>query len=251
MSTLIPESRLTAAEVPRPGAQTDELLLRILERVEALAAKVERLEALVQQAPAALAMVTDAVDEEVRRAAEAGIDLDARLRGALRLAEMASAPGVVRAVAALAERAERLESLLALADQAPGVVAMLVDSADEAVRRAGEQGLDIDQAVRRGAGAALRLGSMMGPEPLDALDALLHSGVLDPPAVRTIAALGKALAAGAEQAREEPGLLALWRASRDPEVRRALGFAVQVGRAFGRELPPAAPGAAASPRRPG
>lgn len=216
---------------------TQELLARILERVDALARKVDRLEGLAREAPGAVAMVTDAVDEEVRRAAEAGVDLDERLRGLLRLARTVSAPEVVRAVEALAQRADRLEPLLALADQAPGAVAMLADSADEAFRRAGDRGLDLDQAFRRGAGAALRFGSMMGPEQLDGLEALLRSGVLDPAAVRAVAALGRALAAGSQAGGEEPGLLGLWRASRDPDVRRALGFAVRVGRAFGRELP--------------
>ena len=223
------------------GATTEVLLARILERVDALAGKVERLESLLGPAPAALAMLTDAVDEEVRRAAVAGVDVDERLRGLLRLAEVVSAPATLRAVDALAQRADRVEALLALADEAPGVVAMVVDSADEAVREAGARGLDLDAAVRRGAGAALRFGGMMGPAELDALEALLRSGVLDPASVRTVAALGRALAAGAEERGPEPGLRGLWRASRDPELRRALAFALRVGRAFGRELPPAPP----------
>lgn len=242
-TTLIPQSVAVPALAPAPDAGTQELLARILERVEALAGKVDRLERLAGEAPAALAMVTDAVDDEVRRAREAGVDVDERMRGLLRMARVVSAPEVLRALEALAARAGRLEPLLEVADQAPGMLAMLVDGADEEVRRAQARGLHLDQAVRRGAGAALRFGSMMGPRELDGLEALLHSGVLDPAAVHTVAALGRALAAAGEELEEGPaGLRGLWRASRDPEVRRALGFAVRVGRAFGRELP-AGPGA--------
>lgn len=240
-TTLIPQSVAVPALAPAPDAETRELLARILERVEALAGTVDRLERLAGEAPAALAIVTDAVDDEVRRAREAGVDLDERMRGLLRMARVVSAPEVLRAVEALAGRAGRVEPLLEAAEQAPGMVAMLVDAADEEVRRARARGVDLDQAVRRGAGAALRFGSMMGPRELDGLEALLHSGVLDPAAVHTVAALGRALAAaGGEPEEAPPGLLGLWRASRDPEVRRALGFAVRVGRAFGRELPASA-----------
>ncbi|HEX6912251.1 MAG TPA: DUF1641 domain-containing protein [Longimicrobium sp.] len=248
-TTLGPQTVAVPALAPAPEAGTRELLARILERVEALAAKVDRLERLAGDAPAALAMVTDAVDDEVRRAREAGVDLDERMRGLLRMARVASAPEVVRALEALAARAGRLEALLEAADLAPGMLAMLVDGADEEVRRAGARGMDLDQAVRRGAGAALRFGSMMGPRELDGLEALLRSGVLDPAAVRTVAGLGRALgAAGEEPEDAPPGLLGLWRASRDPQVRRALGFAVRVGRAFGRELP-ARPGTPSAPER--
>lgn len=245
-TTLIPQTVAVPALAPAPEAGTQELLARILERVEALAARMDRLERMAGDAPAALAIITDAVDDEVRRAREAGVDLDERMRALLRVARVVSAPEVLGAVEALAARAGRLEPLLDAADQAPGMLAMLVDGADEEVRRARARGLDLDQAVRRGAGAALRFGSMMGPRELDGLEALLHSGVLDPAAVRTVAALGRALAAaGAEPEGAPPRLLGLWRASRDPEVRRALGFAVRVGRAFGRELPvePGAPSA--------
>jgi uncharacterized protein YjgD (DUF1641 family) len=81
---------------------------------------------------------------------------------------------------------------------------------------------------------------MMGPRELDGLEALLRSGLLDPAAVHTVAALGRALAAAGEGEPAPAGLLDLWRASRDPEVSRALGFAIRMGRAFGRELPAAA-----------
>ena len=241
MSTRSMELQLTPTPAPPPGAGPEEVLARILDRLEWLTARVERLEPLLEQAPAALAVVTDAVDEAVGRAAERGVDVDARLRDLLRLAGTLTAPEVVRALTALAARADRVEALLALADQAPGAVAMLVDSFDEAADQARGQGLDLDVAIRRGAGAALRFGSAMGPEQLDGLEALLRSGVLDPAAVRAVAALGKALAAGATDSGEAPGIIGLWRATRDPDVRRALGFAVAVGRAFGRELPAGSP----------
>lgn len=135
------------------------------------------------------------------------------------------------------DRLDRLEPLLELADRLPGIVAMIVDSADEEVRRAGGRGLDVDLAIRGGAGAALRFGAMMGPAQIDSLQALLDSGVLDPRAVRVVAAVGRALSVEAPQAATEPGLLALLRAAREPEVRRALGFLLHVARSFGHDLP--------------
>ncbi len=236
----MPTSAIEATTRPlqvRPEPDAAELPRRILDRLDVLSAKVERLERVAQQIPGVVAVATDSFDDAYARAQRAGIDLDQRARALLGLVEKLSMPQAVDALSALLDRTDQLRAFVDMLDSAPGAIAMLVDVADETVKRAGDDGLDLDLAVRRGVGAALRFGAMMGPEQVESLRALLESGVLDPPAVRVIGTLGRALATDAREGPGEVGLLALLRAAREPEVRRALAFLVDTARSFGRELP--------------
>ena len=65
---------------------------------------------------------------------------------------------------AIAEVAEGLRPLIALAQQAPAFVAVLIDSFDEAVRTAIDKGIDVERGVLNGAEAALRFGATMDAE---------------------------------------------------------------------------------------
>jgi Protein of unknown function (DUF1641) len=144
---------------------------------------------------------------------------------------------------ALAERVDSigrtldaLKPLLALADQAPALLATIGDSADEIARRAIDAGIDLEKGVIQGAGAALRFGATMDAEKVKSIEALLQSGVLDPRALLVMGELGRALAATAEHEPPRMGLGALLKALRRPDIQRALGFLVTFGERFGRGL---------------
>ena len=79
---------------------------------------------------------------------------------------------------AVAELADGLRPLIALAEQAPAFVAVLMDSFDEAMRTASDNGIDVERGLLNGAEAALRFGATMDAEKVRELDALLKSGVL-------------------------------------------------------------------------
>ena len=137
---------------------------------------------------------------------------------------------------AIAEVAAGLRPLIALAQQAPAFVAVLIDSFDEAMRTASNRGIDVERGVVNGAEAALRFGATMDAEKVRELDALLKSGVLAPGTLRIIAELGRALTETAAAPPATPGVFGLLKALGQPDVQRALGFLVTFAAQFGRRL---------------
>ena len=137
---------------------------------------------------------------------------------------------------AITEIADGLRPLIALAQQAPAFVAIVMDSFDEAVRTAYDKGIDVERGVLNGAEAALRFGATMDAERVRELDALLKSGVLAPGTLRVVGELGRALAETAAAPPATPGVLGLLKALGQPDVQRALGFLVTFAERFGRRL---------------
>ena len=137
---------------------------------------------------------------------------------------------------AIAEVAEGLRPLMASAQQAPALVAVLMDSFDEAMRTASDNGIDVERGLLNGAEAALRFGATMDAEKVRELDALLKSGVLAPSTLRIIGELGRALTDTAAAPPATAGVLGLLKALGQPDVQRALGFLMTFAERFGRRL---------------
>jgi hypothetical protein len=171
------------------------------------------------------------------------------VRLALGLAERLTAPRTVAVLSALLDRVDAAERLLAVADAAPGFVAMAVDTADELMREAQASGLDVEKGLAQGAGAAIRFGAMMGPEQVASVEALLRSGLLDPTVVRVVGSVGGALAVAAAEPPTQVGPLGLLRGLRDPDVRRALGLLLHLAAALGRAMDRRDPAATNAPTR--
>jgi uncharacterized protein YjgD (DUF1641 family) len=123
-----------------------------------------------------------------------------------------------------------------LAQQAPALVAILMDSFDEAMRTANDKGIDVERGLLNGAEAALRFGAAMDAEKVRELDALLNSGVLAPGTLRIIGELGRALTETAAAPPATSGVLGLLKALKQPDVQRALAFLVTFAERFGRRL---------------
>jgi hypothetical protein len=78
-------------------------------------------------------------------------------------------------------------------------------------------------------------GSVVGATP--ALNTLLTSGLTDPAAAQVLASLGDSLADGKAGAANPPkGLYGLYKATKDPDVARGLGFLLAVAKSFGRRV---------------
>ena len=78
-------------------------------------------------------------------------------------------------------------------------------------------------------------GSVVGATP--ALNTLLSSGLTDPQAAQVLASLGDSLVDGKAGAANPPrGLYGLWKATKDPDVARGLGFLLAVAKSFGRRV---------------
>jgi hypothetical protein len=142
---------------------------------------------------------------------------------------------------ALAEATDALRPLIAIAQQAPAMIAVLMDSFDDVMRTAGDKGIDVERGLLNGAEAALRFGATMDAAKVRELDALLKSGVLAPGTLRIIGELGRALTDTAAAPPAPLGLVGLLKALGQPDVQRALGFLVTFAERFGRglrKLPP-------------
>ncbi len=186
-------------------------------------AKLNQLLELADQAPGFIAMIGDMADETYRSAAVRGVDIEQRLQAGLGVAERLTAPQTVNS----------LNQLLDLAEQAPGMAAMIGDILDETYRKALMNGIDIEQLVRRGGSA---IGKIAEAANSSEFDALMNSGALAPDTLAVIGAAGKALASASQKPAEPIGLFGLLSALRDPDTQRALGFLTNVGRELGKQL---------------
>jgi uncharacterized protein YjgD (DUF1641 family) len=215
-----------------PARADDAATLR---RIEASLSRLEhRLAALESHATAAVGIATDSVDRLVADARARGVDVDARARLALRLAERLTDPAV----------AASIEATLALLPQAPAAVAVLTDAVDGAVGRLRASGIDVEARAKLLGSALERLTSPEALEllgvvlgRLDAIRGLLESGVLDPSTTRVVGTAGQALVSTARDELDDgPGPLGVLRALGDRDVRAAVGFTLRFARHFGRTL---------------
>ncbi|WP_456427745.1 DUF1641 domain-containing protein [Rhodocaloribacter sp.] len=183
--------------------KTVEVLGGLIDRID----RLERLNAFAEQAPGMAALFVDVADETAARAMDAGIDLDARLKDALALTEKLTEPRNMQILSGLVDRLDRLDEALAMTDQAPGMIALFVDVADEAAARAQQTGVDLDDTLRR--------------------------------TVAVAASATTALARAHDATPSEPprtGVFGLLRALRHPDIQRALAFLLNFSRFFGQTL---------------
>jgi len=80
---------------------------------------------LLEQSPGLVSMAADSMDEVIAQSNSGPIRLDDRIRGITHVLNKLSDPVMV----------DKLDNLLELADQAPGLVSMTVDSIDEFMQR--------------------------------------------------------------------------------------------------------------------
>jgi hypothetical protein len=203
-----------------------ELLQRIDARLEHIEARLSKLDPLIDAAPGLLALAGDSFDELAR---ELG-DLDDRVRAAARLAERVTRP----------ETLVQLHAALDLLESLPGVVAMAGDAFDEFANDAAARGVPLDQIVPE-IGRAFE--AMLQLLTSTQITQLLGSPLLLPGTIDALGTAARAMAAAAQAPETKLGLFGTLKALREPEVQRAVGFAVDFARRFGTnvdqlQLPP-------------
>lgn len=186
----------TYRQVDARGVSIDERLknaLTIAEKLTApeMVAKIDGLITLTDQVPGMVAMIGDMADETYRQADARGVSIDQRLGVALKMAEQLTAP----------EMAEKLENALQLANQMPGIVAMMVDMVDEGVKTALDNGFN-PETLARVAGSA---------------NTALNQAYAEPPA-------------------KVKGIFSLLRALKDPDRQKGMGFLLNFLKHFGQNL---------------
>lgn len=154
---------------------------------------------------------------------------------------------VLSALERIERRLARLEDFAdganTVVKQAPPMMATVMDSVDGLVKRLADDGIDVDERMR----VVLRVAERLtAPEALEAvvalldkvdvLKTLLDAGVLDEGPVKIVASAGKALAAAASETPTSAGAWGAFRALGDPDVQRAVGFALRVAKILGRDL---------------
>jgi sulfide:quinone oxidoreductase len=145
----------------RVASRTDETA-ESLRRIEASLARMEaRIAALECQATAAVGVATDSFDRLAADARARSVDVDARIRVALRLAEKMTDPQVAAAI----------ERLLDLAPQGPALAATAMDTFDGAVARMRASGVDLDARLHLLLGAALGKDGVCSNYRYDLVDA--------------------------------------------------------------------------------
>jgi uncharacterized protein YjgD (DUF1641 family) len=207
-----------------------EAMEQLLTRMERLEARLARFDAIVDEVPGALATVTDIADGLIQDAARHGIDTDERLKLGLVAVERLTTPENLRALTGLSEQ---LSTLNALAQQAPGMMAMTVDMIDELYRSIDRQGINLEETAREGLAALRNFMLLLRSEEMKAL---LDSGMLAPRTLAVMGAAAEALVVTQQNVRPA-GPLTLLRALFDRNIQRALGFGLGFAERFGRNLP--------------
>jgi len=145
----------------------------------------------------------------------------------------------------LEQAAESMASLSALMAQAQPAVAIVVDSADELVRRARDRGIDVDARLRETLSMVERITA---PESMRLLNMLLDRLPMLEQAMLAGDRLPGAVAIGVDsldefmrdaQAAAPPaplGLFGMVRALRDPDVQRTVGVMLRGAARVGRTL---------------
>lgn len=126
-----------------PDQSTIALLQQISKRLDGLEQRVATLTDAANRVPAMTGMLTDIVDEAARR--EGGAELDERVRATGHLLLKLSEPRTLHALERVLARMETVDDMLAKAEELPNLVAMAVDSFDEAAR----QSFPFDQSEER------------------------------------------------------------------------------------------------------
>lgn len=216
------------------GKLTDPAMLDSLELIADRADRLEKTLETLDQLPGQAAMLADITDTYLQEAAQNGVHVDDRLRTLARIAGKATHPNILNALEKLVDHGDDFERAVDLLDDLPDSIAMAVDVVDEFIARASENGMDVVELTRVVATGGHQLAQFVqGPE----FRMLLESGVLNPSAIETVGQVGDALASTKSSGPSAGvGFFGLMGAMRDDDVQRALGFAVEFGRRFGKAL---------------
>ncbi|MFO7563980.1 MAG: DUF1641 domain-containing protein [Enhygromyxa sp.] len=216
----IPGPEIFAARsVPTPVANQLQLLQRIDARLERIEDRLAKLDPLIDAVPGLLAMAGDTLDD---LADELG-ELDERVRGLVALAERVTRPATLA----------QLHALFDLLDGAPGLLAMAGDSLDELANEAAARGIPIEQIIPE---LGRAFASMLQLLTSTQVKQLLDSDLLLPGAIAALGNAARAMASAACAPESEVGLWKAMSMMREPEVKRAVGFALEVARRFGSDV---------------
>lgn len=144
---------------------------------------------------------------------------------------LAALERIERRLAAVEQVARAIAPLAGVAETMPGAVAVAVDTFDGLAARLGGAGIDLDARMM----AVLRAVEVAtAPRAVNGLASLVESHLLEPSALAVVSQLAVALTSAGDA--RPVGTWGMLKALRDPDVQRALGFALAIARGFGQQL---------------
>lgn len=227
----------SAGTLSKPDRSEGDDRAAILAALARIEARLDRVESLANSALAAgqstFGLVVNSLDQKIAAAQARGVDVDARIHATLALFERITDPCVL----------DRLMKTLELFEQAPSIVATVVNTVDHTIGRMQQGGIDVDARMRNLVRALERLSSDDALtllettfERVEQLRAVLDSGILDPASVTVLSKVGQALVQTAAEPVDQVGLLGMVRAMSEHRLRTAAGFLVRFARRVGELL---------------
>lgn len=144
---------------------------------------------------------------------------------------LAALERIERRLVAVEQVARAIAPLAGVAETLPGAVAVAADTFDGLAARLGGAGIDLDARMM----AVLRAVEVAtAPRAVNGLASLVESRLLEPSALAVVSQLAVALASTTDA--KPVGTWGMLKALRDPDVQRALGFALAIARSFGQQL---------------
>lgn len=144
---------------------------------------------------------------------------------------------MIAAIERIERRLARIESSIervdSLACGAPALIATATDTFDGIASELADRGVSIDE---RGRAVLSLLEHLTRGEAVSSLHGLLDSGLFAPGTIEALSNLAKALPASQDRAPHPVGPWRAYRALKEPDVQRALGFLLDVARRLGSSL---------------
>lgn len=221
----------------------------LIQRIDTLEKAVDKLTVIMEQGPGMVSMVTDMADETVRSAANNGVYFEERLGNALTIADKLTRPEML-------ENLEKLENTLRTA---PGMVSMVADMADESIKKASDKGIYLQDRL----GSALVLAERLtDPKMVEKLNQIMdfadqvpglismvmdtfdeeikRSGITELD-VKAFLEIGKDANEAIEKAKNMPhakvgGIFSMIRTMKDPDRQRAIGYLMNIVKAYGKVI---------------
>ncbi|HCT55876.1 MAG TPA: DUF1641 domain-containing protein [Gemmatimonas aurantiaca] len=260
MGTALPSASSAAQEqllARLSEEKTIDSLNRLLDRLDLLAFVADALDGFLHRANVVAESVAESVADMKRLAGDdtAAGDVISRIpqlaRVGVQLADVSATPGFQRLIdSGLVERLgeeKTIEAVKAVLDRLE-LAAFTLEAIDGLLRRgdtiATALSADLDELKTASQPDFAKLKELLAALPtlVAAGQTLVRSGMLEPQTVEVLGTIGRSAAESYEEAREaraaeKPiGIFGLLRALRDPDVNRAISFALHASKAYGQKL---------------
>lgn len=237
--------------------KTIDAMNRLLDRLDVIAFAADALSGFLSRADVVADSVASSVADLKKMTGDetAAGDVIGRLpqlaKAGVQLADVTANPAFERLLQSdLLERFGDGRTIQALKDVLDRLelAAFVLESLDGLLRRSDDIGQalsdDIDDLKVATQPDVLKFKEVLQAMPalVTAGQTLVRSGMLGPRTVEALGKMGRSVADSYEEAQRQPadtrplGIMGLIKAMRDPDVNRALTFALQVSRAYGQRL---------------